>query len=77
MAQVANLGNDADTAACVAGALAGAVYGLVGIPAAWQAALRGEYPRGSGQLWQVENLVELADQLVGVSTGPGIAGASF
>ena len=71
--RVANLGNDADTAACVAGALAGAAYGLESIPAQWQAALHGEYPRGSGQLWQVENLVQLADQLVGISKGEGSA----
>ena len=36
-----NLGNDTDTTAAVAGALAGIVYGIEGIPAAWLATLRG------------------------------------
>lgn len=37
-----NLGSDTDTTACVAGALAGEVYGIEGIPAAWLAAMRGK-----------------------------------
>lgn len=37
-----NLGDDTDTTAAVAGGLAGIVYGLAGIPAAWRAALRGK-----------------------------------
>ena len=36
-----NLGNDTDTTAAVAGALAGIVYGIEGIPAAWLSTLRG------------------------------------
>lgn len=36
-----NLGHDTDTTACVAGALAGEVYGINGIPAAWLSAMRG------------------------------------
>lgn len=36
-----NLGDDTDTTAAVAGALAGIIYGEAGIPAAWRAALRG------------------------------------
>ncbi len=35
----ANLGGDADTIACIAGQLAGAYYGLSGIPAEWVAKL--------------------------------------
>ena len=49
--QVVNLGNDADTAGAVAGALAGAAYGLEAIPAAWRAGLRGEWPLRSGERW--------------------------
>ena len=37
-----NLGEDTDTTACVAGALAGTVYGYEAIPAAWLDALRGK-----------------------------------
>ena len=37
-----NLGRDTDTTACVAGALAGALYGFDAIPAAWLDVLRGK-----------------------------------
>lgn len=37
-----NLGNDTDTTGCVAGALAGAVYGFGAIPEEWTCALRGK-----------------------------------
>lgn len=36
-----NLGDDTDTTAAVAGALAGIVYGIEGIPAEWLDKLRG------------------------------------
>lgn len=62
--QVVNLGNDADTAGTVVGALAGAAFGLAGIPARWRGALRGEWPLGSGRLWRAADLAALADGLV-------------
>lgn len=62
--QVVNLGSDADTAGTVVGALAGAAYGLSAIPAAWRAALHGEWPLRSGVRWDEARLVALADQLV-------------
>ena len=37
-----NLGDDSDTTACVAGALAGAMYGLDSIPSEWIEQLRGK-----------------------------------
>lgn len=37
-----NLGDDTDTTAAVAGALAGIVYGFDGIPSGWVDALRGK-----------------------------------
>ena len=37
-----NLGEDSDTTACVAGALAGVVYGFAAIPAEWLEVLRGK-----------------------------------
>lgn len=63
--QVVNLGGDADTAGAVAGALAGAAYGLEAIPARWRRALRGEWPLRSGKVWGEVDLVDLADRLAG------------
>lgn len=60
---VVNLGNDADTAGTVIGALAGAAYGLEAIPERWRTALRGEYPLHSGRFWRANDLIKLADQL--------------
>jgi ADP-ribosyl-[dinitrogen reductase] hydrolase len=64
--QVVNLGNDADSAGAVVGALAGAAYGLEGIPDRWRSVLQGEWPLGSGKRWDVDVLVDLADQLASV-----------
>jgi ADP-ribosyl-[dinitrogen reductase] hydrolase len=61
--QVVNLGHDADTAGAVVGALAGAAYGLAGIPTRWRRELRGKWPLRSGNVWRVDELVELADRL--------------
>jgi ADP-ribosyl-[dinitrogen reductase] hydrolase len=63
--QVVNLGGDADTAGAVAGALAGAAYGLEAIPVRWRRVLRGEWPLRSGREWGEIELVELADRLAG------------
>lgn len=63
---VANLGGDADTAAAVAGALAGAAYGLAGIPADWRESLRGRWPVGGDCWWGSDDLARLADDLAGV-----------
>ena len=62
--QVVNLGNDADTAGAVVGALAGAAYGLSAIPDAWRAAVHGEWPLRRGERWNETRLVALADRLV-------------
>lgn len=69
--QVANLGNDADTAASVAGALAGAAYGLEAVPSTWREQLHGEYPPASGQVWREPQLVQLADRLAALSSSSG------
>jgi ADP-ribosyl-[dinitrogen reductase] hydrolase len=65
--QVVNLGNDADTAGAVVGALAGAAYGLEAIPLRWQQALQGEWPLGSGVRWSTADLAGLAERLAGES----------
>jgi ADP-ribosyl-[dinitrogen reductase] hydrolase len=61
--QVVNLGDDADTAGTVVGAMAGAAYGLASIPQAWRKALRGEWPTHSGNHWGEADLIRLADRL--------------
>lgn len=62
--QVANLGDDADTAAAVTGALAGAAYGLAAVPAAWRQALQGKWPPGSTQTWREIEILGLVDRLI-------------
>lgn len=71
--RVVNLGNDADTAGAVVGALAGAAYGLEAIPRRWREALRGELPWRRGRMWRAEDLVELAIQLAGRAKADGQA----
>jgi ADP-ribosyl-[dinitrogen reductase] hydrolase len=63
LVKVVNLGNDADTAGCLTGALAGALYGLHNIPQRWRQALHGEYPIRSGKLWFEADFIRLADDL--------------
>lgn len=55
----ANLGDDADTTAAIAGQLAGALYGLPGIPERWRKKLA----------WQ-ERLVATGEQLLAVADAP-------
>jgi len=62
--QVVNLGQDADTTGAVAGALAGAAYGLKAIPESWRSLLRGEWPLNSGIQWGEREFISLADQLI-------------
>lgn len=64
LVQVVNLGGDADSAGAVAGAIAGAHYGLSGIPERWRAVLRGAWPPGSDRFLSAEDFVALADRLL-------------
>jgi ADP-ribosyl-[dinitrogen reductase] hydrolase len=64
LVNVVNLGNDADTAGAVVGALAGAAYGLAAIPLRWQEALRGEWPMGSGRYLGAQDLIDLSIRLI-------------
>ena len=61
--QVINLGHDADTAGSVVGALAGAAYGMEGIPQRWQDALNAEWPIHSGKFLRAADFIKIADQL--------------
>lgn len=63
LVRVINLGNDADTAGCVTGAIAGALYGLDGIPQRWRKEIHGEYPIRTGKLWFEQDFIDLADKL--------------
>jgi ADP-ribosyl-[dinitrogen reductase] hydrolase len=58
-----NLGGDADTAGAVTGALAGARWGLSGIPSRWLAVLRGR-----------DELEVLADRLLALALAPDVPG---
>lgn len=69
--QVVNLGDDADTAGAVVGALAGAAYGLNAIPAVWRAAVHGEWPLRSSERWDVARLTALADRLAEARVSSG------
>jgi ADP-ribosyl-[dinitrogen reductase] hydrolase len=65
LVQVINLGADADTAGTVAGALAGAAYGVDEIPESWKKMLRGEWPLHSGAIWRLPDFITMADRLSG------------
>ncbi|MBE3037631.1 MAG: ADP-ribosylglycohydrolase family protein, partial [Chloroflexi bacterium] len=62
--QVTNLGDDADIAGSVVGALAGAAYGLSAIPQACRDRLQGKWPLSSARLWRNPDFIDLADRLV-------------
>ena len=66
--QAAEEGADADTSASVLGALAGAAYGLSGIPERWVDMLRGEWPLGTGKILRAGDLITLAESLGGVES---------
>jgi ADP-ribosyl-[dinitrogen reductase] hydrolase len=66
---VIDRGGDTDTLASVAGGLAGAVYGIAGIPMRWTSVVHGRVPGTDGRLWQLADLHHLAAALDG-STAP-------
>src|SRR4051794_5171850 len=66
---VVDLGGDTDTVACVAGGLAGAVYGIAGIPMRWTSAVHGRVHEHGNRVWQLADLHHLAAALDG-STAP-------
>jgi ADP-ribosyl-[dinitrogen reductase] hydrolase len=63
--RVVDLGGDTDTGACVAGALAGAVSGMAGIPARWSSVVHGRVPGFGERVWRLPDLQELAAALDG------------
>jgi ADP-ribosyl-[dinitrogen reductase] hydrolase len=72
---VIDLGGDTDTVACVAGGLAGAVYGMGGIPMRWSSAVHGRVPGHGDRVWRLADLQQLAAALDGKpaqSYDPGV-----
>ncbi|WP_448638677.1 ADP-ribosylglycohydrolase family protein [Geodermatophilus sp. URMC 63] len=72
---VVDLGGDTDTVACVAGGLAGAVYGMGGIPMRWSSAVHGQVPGHGDRVWRLADLQQLAAALDGKpaqSYDPGV-----
>src|SRR3954453_15057517 len=75
MRLVIDLGGDTDTVAAVAGGLAGAVFGMAGIPMRWSSAVQGRVPGYADRLWRLADLQELAaalDGRDGPSYDPGV-----
>ena len=62
---VIDLGGDTDTVAAVAGGLAGAVFGMAGIPMRWSSAVHGSVPGDGERVWRLGDLQELAATLDG------------
>ncbi|MGY1753835.1 ADP-ribosylglycohydrolase family protein [Blastococcus sp. SYSU D01042] len=72
---VIDLGGDTDTVACVAGGLAGAVFGMGGIPSRWSSVVHGRVPGFADKLWRLADLQQLAAALDGgvqQSYDPGV-----
>jgi ADP-ribosyl-[dinitrogen reductase] hydrolase len=67
---VIDLGGDTDTVACVAGGLAGAVFGMGGIPMRWSSAVHGRVPGFGDRRWGLAALQELAAALDGKQQPP-------
>ncbi|SDC77605.1 ADP-ribosyl-[dinitrogen reductase] hydrolase [Geodermatophilus telluris] len=65
MRLVIDLGGDTDTVACVAGGLAGAVYGMGGIPSRWATVVHGTVPGHGDGVWRLADLQQLAAALDG------------
>lgn len=61
---VVNLGNDADSAGAVYGALAGAAFGVNAIPLAWRQTLCGAWPTGSQVYWREAEFIDLTQKLI-------------
>lgn len=72
---VIDLGGDTDTVAAVAGGLAGAVFGMGGIPSRWASVVHGRVPGHGDKVWRVADLQQLAaalDSGVQQSYDPGV-----
>ncbi|MGY1632244.1 ADP-ribosylglycohydrolase family protein [Geodermatophilus sp. SYSU D01186] len=75
MRLVIDLGGDTDTVAAVAGGLAGAVFGMGGIPVRWASVVHGRVPGHGEEVWRLADLQQLAAALDGKDAGPYDPGA--
>ncbi|TLS40260.1 ADP-ribosylglycohydrolase family protein [Streptomyces montanus] len=71
-----DLGGDTDTVAAVTGGLAGAVYGVEGIPGRWVEPLHVPLPGFDERTLRAPELVELAERLSWGGRAPEVPGAS-
>jgi len=76
MRRVIDLGGDTDTVAAVAGGLAGAVFGIAGIPMRWTSVVHGRIPGYADKRWDLADLRALAASLDGRPTGRHVAARS-
>lgn len=67
-----NLGGDTDTVAAIAGAMAGAAYGLQGIPVRWTTYVHGSLntPHAGQQTYKGQDLINIARRLLGLGDAP-------
>src|SRR5215218_5957924 len=63
--RVIDLGGDTDTVAAVAGGLAGAMFGIAGIPMRWTSVVYGRVPGYADKRWDLADLHALAAALDG------------
>ncbi|MGY1662299.1 ADP-ribosylglycohydrolase family protein [Geodermatophilus sp. SYSU D00705] len=75
MRLVIDLGGDTDTVAAVAGGLAGAVFGMGGIPVRWASVVHGRVPGHGEEVWRLADLQQLAAALDGKDGRPYDPGA--
>jgi ADP-ribosyl-[dinitrogen reductase] hydrolase len=70
-----DLGDDADTVACVAGSLAGARWGVQAIPSRWSTYVHGSMRTADGRVARYDNaaLQDLARRLLGLGPVPSAA----
>jgi ADP-ribosyl-[dinitrogen reductase] hydrolase len=74
--RVIDLGGDTDTVAAVAGGLAGAVFGIAGIPMRWTSVVHGRVPGYADKRWDPADLHSLAATLDGHPTSRHVAARS-
>ncbi|MCZ2849143.1 ADP-ribosylglycohydrolase family protein [Modestobacter sp. VKM Ac-2978] len=76
MRLIIDLGGDTDTVAAVAGGLAGAVFGIAGIPMRWTSVVHGRVPGYADKRWDLADLHALAMTLDGSPTNRHVAARS-